>query len=177
VATDRGLSELISPLSRVQPSAAVRAWSSWVLLWAGDTASAQFHASAALRQAPQGIFGLTKGPRTVLAEIALSRGDTATALEYLAQSETFLERTLERVPSPWAYFNLAMIHAMRDESEEAIRDLERAYDLGISFPWFYEQEATLDSLRDDPGYRVLMDRVRATWEGQRERVLADGLVG
>jgi TolB-like protein len=157
--------------------ASTRNWSAWVILWGGDLESAGSHARAALRLSPEGVYGDAKGPRTVLAQIALLRGDAATADELLDEGQAVHEAHLGLVRDPWTFFHLGVIHALRGEAAEAVSRLETAFELEINYPWIYEQEAAFDSIRDDPAFHALMDRVRTEWADMRARVppeLIDG---
>lgn len=68
-------------------------------------------------------------------------------------------------------YSLAQIHAVRGESEEALRWLERGVEAGWVEAGITVRDPLLASIRDEPRYRTLVSRMRERSEELRRRVI------
>ncbi len=69
-------------------------------------------------------------------------------------------RALEADPeSSGAMYNVACIYALAGESEIALDYLEQAVDCGARNKRIYETDKDLDSLRDHPRFKTLIERI------------------
>jgi TolB-like protein/Tfp pilus assembly protein PilF len=72
-------------------------------------------------------------------------------------------RTRDVIDGDYAYWT-GGIHALLGEREQALAWLRRAVDLGNhNYPWF-QKDKNYDSLRGDPEYQRIMEKVRRHWE-------------
>jgi hypothetical protein len=68
-----------------------------------------------------------------------------------------LERSKESYVSP---FSLAVIYAALGETEEAVRQLEKAREAGSLGPAVLRFDPRLDSLRSEPPFQALVERLK-----------------
>jgi adenylate cyclase len=69
---------------------------------------------------------------------------------------------------------LATVHALRGETDEALRRLDEAVRLGWHFTPMFEWEPALDALRGDPRFQEIEARAGARERELRERVIREG---
>jgi TolB-like protein/Flp pilus assembly protein TadD len=78
----------------------------------------------------------------------------------LADAERRVQRArLNGVDDPGIYYSEAVILAMRDQSERALEKLNQAYQRGFRELWTLNIDARLDSLREQPGFIALKNRI------------------
>lgn len=77
-----------------------------------------------------------------------------------------LELTRLRPHEPENWYNLACSHALLADRDKAIAALERAIDLGYSDAAWMRSDPDMASLREDPAFQVLLDKLAAhrRWE-------------
>lgn len=89
----------------------------------------------------------------------------ANGLVALGDQEKGLEwirRALALAPGdPMVLYNAACIYALVGKQEEALNCLEAAYEEGITQRGWYENDSNLDSLREYPRFRALLEKLRA----------------
>ncbi|HET6348702.1 MAG TPA: M56 family metallopeptidase [Candidatus Krumholzibacteria bacterium] len=68
-----------------------------------------------------------------------------------------------------AYYNAGCSYALDDQSTEAIDALQKAFDEGFDDLGKYASDDDLNSLRQDPRFKKLMDTVMKSDEGQQQR--------
>jgi len=61
---------------------------------------------------------------------------------------------------PYAYYNLACIYALRGDKDKAFAYLEKAASFGSVVYHSMQRDKEMDSLRDDPRFKELLDRAR-----------------
>jgi serine/threonine protein kinase/tetratricopeptide (TPR) repeat protein len=87
----------------------------------------------------------------------------ATIWSNLGETEHALEwakRSLEIDPEdPQLLYNVACVYAIEGKKEDALRCLEEAIDKGYGHREWIEHDSDLNSLRNDPRFRALLDRV------------------
>lgn len=59
-----------------------------------------------------------------------------------------------------AYYNLACSLALKKRNPEALRTLEKSVELGYTDHEWMHQDPDLESLRDRPGYKKLLDSLK-----------------
>jgi TolB-like protein/Flp pilus assembly protein TadD len=78
----------------------------------------------------------------------------------LADAERKVQRArVNGVDNPDIYYTEAVILAMRDQSERALEKLDQAYQRGFRELWTLDIDARLDSLREQPGFIALKNRI------------------
>jgi protein kinase/serine/threonine-protein kinase len=155
--------------------ALIRANAAWIALWADELALAEGYARDASRLAPTAYSITYKDPKTVLGSVALARGDAETGQRLLRESlETLESESGQRDLDMWKQWQIIMLHALSGDGNRAIEMAEALYDRdGMLIPWVWEQEAALDSLREDPRFQDLVRRVGERTAAMRAVVLED----
>jgi TolB-like protein/Flp pilus assembly protein TadD len=78
----------------------------------------------------------------------------------LVDAERQVQRArLNGVDDPDIYYTEAVILAMRDQSEQALEKLNQAYQRGFRELWALNMDGRLDSLREQPGFIDLQNRM------------------
>ena len=78
----------------------------------------------------------------------------------LADAERKVQRArLNGVDNPGIYYTEAVLLAMRDQSELALEKLNQAYQRGFRALWILNIDGRLDSLREQPGFIALQNRI------------------
>lgn len=114
-----------------------------------DDAETYYEAAIRLDQGPTRVRGLEG-----LAELAAIRGDTAKALELVAQAERL---TSSSAPSDHAAISLASAYAAVGDEERAMRWLERFHPKAdLHFQLHLQRDAQLDPLRKRPRFAALI---------------------
>ena len=87
----------------------------------------------------------------------------ATKLGRMGRNDEALEwaeRALKMDPQdPWVLYNVACTYALLDQVERAIDCLERAVGQGMGERHWFENDPDLASLRDDPRFKALLERM------------------
>ncbi len=126
----------------------------------------------------EALYHQRRASRTSYAYILLQRGEAERADSLLNQEHTrFNDLYEEGHESPALPAVIAGIHALRNDVDEALDWLERAYDMGYRFPRPIEQNPFFDSIRNQPRYRRLIERMHADIERMRARADFSGLPG
>ena len=71
---------------------------------------------------------------------------------------------------PQLKVNLARIHALRGQKEEAMELLRQAYSQGWRRVWSAERDVTFEKVRFEPDFRSLMGQINTEVAALRERV-------
>jgi hypothetical protein len=101
----------------------------------------------------------------------LATGDRDRGMEVLAAALVQMERRVESTESWRPVWDIASIHAVRGEVDEAIRWAEQAYESnGYRFPRFIEIDPMMDNIRDEPRFRALVARMEADVEETARRI-------
>lgn len=58
-----------------------------------------------------------------------------------------------------ALYNIACIHAMRKQNDDAFRQLNAAFDAGMTQRYYFEEDADLANIRSDPRFAAILQRV------------------
>ncbi len=146
-----------------------------------DYRAAQDHLIQLLRREPPFLESDVSGlmTKTLLGFVYLQAGDTVRANQMLNESLEHDLVALRDSANFWVAFHryqdIARIHAIRGDRDEAMRWLERGYD---KHRWQYvythlgPQDPTLENLRGDTRFERLVARARARIDDQRVRVEA-----
>ena len=101
------------------------------------------------------IWGFTMA--SLVSEIV---GKHEEAESRLADAERKVTRArLNGVDNPDIYYTEAVILAMRDQTERALEKLNQAYQRGFRELWTLNIDARLNSLREQPGFIALKNRI------------------
>jgi len=87
-------------------------------------------------------------------------GEHEEAKSRLADAERKVQRArLNGVDDPGIYYTEAVLFAMRDRPEQALEKLNQAYERGFREIWTLDIDRRLDSLREQPGFIALKNRM------------------
>jgi serine/threonine-protein kinase len=114
------------------------------------------------------------GIRPLLAQQLIKKGDREAARRQL----TDRVRDAAEADHDIAYW-LATAHAMLGDRDDALHWLERAVELGNENRTWFESDPNWESLRTDPRFRELMNRLESAHEqaGEREKSLTEAPEG
>jgi len=88
------------------------------------------------------------------------KGDKDRALKALTSDAI----KLAKIDHIYSWF-MAQFHALLGLKEEAIKWLENTVNRGrIDYPFFAERDPFLENIREEPGFKKLMERVKHDWE-------------
>jgi len=68
-----------------------------------------------------------------------------------------------------AHYNLACCYALQGKKEEALQSLAKAVDYAYENWPLMEKDKDLNSLREDPRFKVLAEKVKARWEEKQKK--------
>lgn len=133
---------------------------------------------AMLRATPDvGGFLLPETGRLRYAYALNKRGDTSRAKRLLVEAES---RARQRVAAgdvaPPIFLELAAARAMQGDTKGAIAELQRAYDSGWRDYGPGLVDPMLATIRDEPGFRAVIDRAIRDVAAQRQRARERGLM-
>lgn len=60
---------------------------------------------------------------------------------------------------PWVLYNVACVYALLGQTEQAVDCLESAVDQGMGERHWFENDPDLASLRDNPRFKALLERM------------------
>lgn len=126
-----------------------------------------------LRISPDGLLKEEDTHTAIMirAFLLLRDGRDGSARELFGRERTRLEGLIEEGgDGPWIYWELGSIHAALGEVDEAVIDLEAAFEAGWREPGWARLDPLLDRVRDDPRFRDVLDRADADIAAMRERV-------
>lgn len=140
-------------------------------LYARDYPMALRRVEDAFREAPEGLLLSTKWATTIAGFAHLQMGDRERAERLFEQSLTINQEDLDgELDMPRAPWETASILAALGLTDEALAWAEVAYDMGQRRYWDADLDPMFDSVRDDPRFVALVDRMRADVEAMRARV-------
>ena len=101
-----------------------------------------------------------------------------------AEAEAAFNATLDAVERAVALgstfqgraLDAASIHAVRDDHDDALRALERAYELGFRGDFVLRTDPFFESLRDDARFQALLERMAQSQQEQLDLALREGLL-
>jgi TolB-like protein len=110
--------------------------------------------------------------RTSLSWALIAESEEERAREVLAEARAMLEEALLDVAwRPELHAEMAAVHALSGEEEQALARLELVLEAGVGrFPWYFRLDPRFDSLRSHPGFRKFLGEVEAHVEEMRWRV-------
>ncbi len=102
--------------------------------------------------------------------LELNPGDTralymaANTLAFLDQPEksfALIQRALALEPDDsMLLYNAACVYALLGMTAEALNCAERAYEVGLTWLGWYENDSNLDSIREEPRFKALIEKMR-----------------
>ena len=137
-----------------------------------DASDAQARVEELFKQSPDAsAFGLPVTIRTLYAYQLLKRGETARASALLEESLAAARKALDAGSdgSEWP-LEIAAIHAVRGERDEAVRWVEAAYRAGDRFFRELRRDPFMASLRADPGFTRIVQQMETDVAAIRKRV-------
>jgi TolB-like protein/Flp pilus assembly protein TadD len=149
-------------------------------LFLGQPAEARAVLERAYEASPDRVGSAVtdRSPRTSLAFALLRLGelDRAAALfdEALRVNRARID---EGSGSPLRRLEIAAILALRGEHDTALKWIERAYDTGFRAHRRLRQDPMFESLRADPRFHALLERMAEANARERARVDAEGMAG
>jgi len=117
---------------------------------------------ATIREDEQAAYNDDEVTAVTLASLASRElGDTEEAQGLLESAERRIRRgRLNGVDNPDIYYNEAIVLTMHSEPAKALEKLREAYAKGFRQQWVMEIDGRLDSLRQQPEFITLMNRIR-----------------
>jgi tetratricopeptide (TPR) repeat protein len=110
---------------------------------------------------------------TMVSFLSDQLGDAERADQRLAEAERAVRRArINGIDDAGIYYTEAILHILRDETGEAIRSLQTAYDRGWRQSWLLELDGRLDPLRNEPGFLAIRDRIAEDISRARATVLS-----
>ena len=98
-------------------------------------------------------------------------GEAERAEPFLAEAERIvLRERVNGVDTSWIYYSEAVLHALRDEFELALGSLEAAYNRGWRQYWVLRMDKRLISLRNQPRFIRLSERMNEDIQAARREV-------
>lgn len=142
-----------------------------VAMATGDADAAIEHWERCFRMDPDSRDGIARSTRTLLGAAHLEAGDAGRGRKLLAAAEAADRRALA-AGATWSGIpkDLAMIHAARGETEQALHWLERAYSAGSAAYFQLRTEPVLAPLRTEDRFRRLTEAMERDVAGQRASV-------
>ncbi len=158
-----GLAEEILASTPDDPTGQSLAGAAYWLL--DDRAAAEEHLRSALHD------GFVTRNEIVLGHVLWTSGRREEAEPLLAGAlEDLAARIDEGSRSSGHYVQLAQIHAIREELEEALDALERAAELEYPYVRFLRRDPSLASLAAEPRFQAITGRIASKLDAMRARV-------
>ncbi len=148
-----------------------------VALWVGDAARARTYLERTVKIAPAGVYMATVPvlrSSTLLGYLLQQRGERVEAEKMLSDSlrldgEEQIETEGKDAP-PRQLHDIAAVHAIRGEKEEAYRWLQKAIDAGWRYYDFTSQDPVWSEFRGEPRFQRMMAEGKAQVNVIRQRV-------
>jgi tetratricopeptide (TPR) repeat protein len=117
------------------------------------------------------IDGTNYGAAINLALILSATGEMERANLLLDRSQSFID-TLQRLGYDGTWISDVQIYALQGQTAEALAALREAIDAGWRSLWWYylEHDKNLDSIRDEPEFKAMVEEVRADIAAQLMRL-------
>jgi tetratricopeptide (TPR) repeat protein len=97
---------------------------------------------------------------TLSAALQFYLGNTELAERRLASAERAVRRArINGLDNADIYYTESSIHALRGDSQAALASLQSAYERGFRGSWMLEIDLRLDSLRDEPRFVAIKERI------------------
>ena len=168
---ERGMEIAEQILDEYPPSTYNYQTAAWAALFAGDFERARPAAEEAMRLDPSGRAFHWHYTTTLFGFALLATGERERGLSVLDQAEEQVVDRLTQVDSWYPVWEMASIHAVRGELEQAVEWAERAYEsFGYRFPTFVSIDPMFDGIRDDPRFRALIGKMESDVEQSRRRI-------
>jgi len=127
-----------------------------------DYKSAHQRLAAAVGEEDEPAFKSDEFLTLTLAALAAERlGYQQEASEFMEQAKRKVKRArLNGIDSANIYYAEASLSAMEGQPDDALAKLKDAYERGFRELWILDIDGRLDSIRDNPDYLALVDRIR-----------------
>ena len=134
---------------------------------------------AAIDDGDQALYSGDDITALMLASLASAKlGDDEEAQGLLASAERRIQRgRLNGVDDSGIYYSEAVLLAMRSEPARALQKLEEAYEHGFREHWVMDIDGRLGSLRDQPAFISLTERIQDDLERARVEIESLSLAG
>ncbi len=119
------------------------------------------------------LIDVNQPAAVILAALRQKTGDEAAAQEMLAEIRTFIENQAAiGINTYGSDYMRAAVAALDGKTDEAITHLKTAYDKGFITPWL-DRDIALESLRGEPGFQELQQKMQNTIAAQRALLEAE----
>lgn len=165
-------------LKHWKPQPEFREFAADVMVFFGEPAAAREELESLVGYAPdtEGSWLTGRTPRTNLAFVLHQLGERDRATRLFDESLGFnLRRIEDGSDSPFRSRDVAAILAFRGDAAGAIHWLERSYAAGNRAHRYLAQDPMFSSLRNDPRFRALLERMAEATRKERERIDAEGI--
>lgn len=166
--------ELAELTAQLHTQARNHQWAALLDIRSNELEEAVNHARAARALAPKGL-SLEANVRSVpvtLGFASLRSGDTQAAEQLFTEAlEQLRSRLAHGADDGYVRVEIAAIAGARVDSDEAVRWLESAFEAGYRYYREIELDPLFDGVRGVPGFKRVVDRMRANVEEMRQRVL------
>ena len=165
-------------LKHWSPQPEFREFAADVMVFYGEPAAARGELEELVGYAPdtEGSWLTGRTPRTNLAFALHQLGQRERADRLFEESLGFNLRRLEDgSDSPFRSRDVAAILALRGDAAGAMQWLERSYAAGNRAHRYLVQDPMFASLRDDPRFRSLLERMAEATRKERDRIEAEGI--
>lgn len=149
-----------------------------ILFLTGNMAEVSGDLLAQGREAPDAWFMPQLAPRsqrTIMGYVLAEQGEDEAAQRAFDESLAAAEAAVARGSSHQGRaLDVASIHAYRGDHEAALRALERAYELGYRGGFVLAVDPFFASLREEPRFQALLERMAESQREQQEIALQTG---
>jgi tetratricopeptide (TPR) repeat protein len=141
-------------------------WEAEIDLRAGDRINAE--KNAAIAESKPGVFNTY--PKLRLAQLLRERGELERSAALLDEVEAISRERIRNGHEGWYFpWNLAFIHSLRGEREEALSRFEEAVEAGRRrFEWD-EQEIAFGLIANEPRFQAALQQQRITRKEMKKR--------
>lgn len=149
------------------------------LAWLTESADAEKVTADLFRVGPEagaGTWWVAFTARARYAYLLGKRGESARSASLTAEAEESVLKKLATGTRSVELVELAGLRLLRGDRAGALESLARAYASGARDYGFLEADPMFGAIRSDPGFRTVIERMKADVAAQRQRAAERGLL-